>query len=221
MQPWTRYTTAGPAGASRPENFVELGPAHTDGLDRKLLGEVNGLRVLELGSGAGRSSIALARQGARVVAVDPDEIEVERVRMAADVAEVHVEVHHGDLAELAFLPADSFDAVIAIHSLAATNDIARVFRQTHRLLRTDRPMVMTLPHPAAMIVNPDEPKSIVRQYGVGEPLGENEYLTYPHTIGEVFTQFTRANFRIDTMIEPIGDEQIPNSLIFRARKTGN
>jgi len=221
MQPWTRYSTAGPTGASRPDDYVELGPAHTDGLDRRLLGDLNGMRVLDLGSGTGRSAVALARQGARVVAIDPDEIEVERSRTAAEVAEVHVEAHHGDLAELAFLPADSFDAVLAIHSLATVKNIARVFRQTHRLLRIDRPIVITLPHPASLINGDDTPNVIQRSYGTHDPLGENEHLTYPHTIGEVFTQFTRANFRVDTLIESAVTETVPTSMIFRARKTGN
>ncbi len=221
MQSWNRYTTAGPSGAGRPDSYVELGPDHSDGLDRRLLGDLSGMRVLDLGCGAGRSAVAMARQGARVVAIDPDEIEVERTRTAADVAEVHVEAHHGDIAELAFLPADAFDAVLAIHSLAAAEDISRIFRQTHRLLRADRPMVLTLPHPASMLSNPDQPATIVRGYGSGEPLGENEFVTYPHSIGQVFTQFTRANFRVDTMIEPDSDMSLPSSLIVRARKIGS
>lgn len=221
MQSWTRYTTAGPSGARRPDSFVELGPDHSDGLDRRLLGDLSGMRVLDLGCGAGRSSVAMARQGARVVAIDPDEIEVERTRTAADVAEVHVEAHHGDVAELAFLPADAFDVVVAIHSLAAVEDIGRIFRQTHRLLRADRPMVLTLPHPASLLTNPDHPTTIVRGYGSGGPLGENEFGTYPHSIGDVFTQFTRANFRVDTMIEPAGNASVPSSMVVRARKIGS
>ncbi len=220
MQEWTRYTTAGPTGASRPDDFVELGPDHTDGLDRRLLGDVTGQRVLDLGCGAGRSAVALARQGARVVAIEPDPLDIDRVRTAAEVAEVHVEAHHGDLAELAFLPADSFDAIVAVHSLASVENIGRVFRQAHRLLRIDRPIVITLPHPAALVVD-EGSKVVVRSYGSGAPLGENEHLTYPHAIGDVFTQLTRANFRVDTIIESTGDTSLPTSVVFRARKTGS
>ena len=220
MQDWSRYTTAGPIGASRPVDHVELGPSHTDVLDRKLLGDVNGLRVLELGCGAGRSSIAMARQGARVVAVEPDQIEVDRVRAAAEIAEVHVEAHQGDIAQLAFLPADSFDVILAVHSLAATENIGRLFRQAHRLLRIDRPIVLSLPHPTALMIDPANSTKVVRDYGGSAPLGEANNLTYPHTIGDVFTQLTRANFRVDTLIEsPVG--AVPDTVIFRARKTGS
>jgi len=82
-------------------------------------------------------------------------------------------------------------------------------------------MVITLPHPASMLSNPGDDSTIVRGYGAKGPLGEDEHLTFAHTIGEVFTQFTRANFRVDTVIEPPGEQLVPESLILRARKTGS
>lgn len=221
MATWTRYTTAGDYGQRRPTTHVELGPGDVAGLDRKLLGELDGMRVLDLGCGAGHTAIALAKQGARVVAIDAEETEVVRTREAAEQHEVHVEVHHGDLADLAFLHADIFDAVISVHSLAAVGDIGRVFRQVHRLLKTDRPIVFTLPHPAGLMVTSDAPKTISSKYLDAVPLGEGPYLTHRHGIGHAFTQLHRANFRVDTLLEPEGNEAHPASAVFRARKIGN
>ena len=209
MQEWSRYTTAGTFGAERPIDHVELGPGEVDRLDRRLLGDVDGLRILDLGCGAGRSAVALARQGARVVALDPDDEEVSATRAAAEAAEVHVETHQADLADLAFLHADSFDAVLAVHSFAAVEDLGRVFRQTHRLLKSDRPIVLTLPHPASF------------EASAAGPFGTGAHLTYPHAISTVFTQLTRANYRVDTLLEPAGDAAHPASVVYRARKIGN
>ncbi len=209
MHEWTRYTTAGHFGVARPLDWVELGPGNVEGLDRRLLGDVTGLRILDLGSGAGRSAIALASDGARVVAIDPDETEIEVARSAAEDAAVHVETHHSDLADLAFLHPDSFDAVLAVHSLAAVEDLGRVFRQTHRLLKSDRPLVVSLPHPASF------------PSGTKGPFGEGPHLTHAHAIGHVFTQLTRANYRVDTLLEPDGDGPHPTSVVYRARKIGN
>lgn len=220
MSTWTRYTTAGDYGQRRPTTEVELGPGDVAGLDRKLLGDVDGMRVLDLGCGAGHSAVALASQGARVVAIDPDESQVTLTRESAERAEVHVEVHHADLADLAFLHADIFDAVIAVHSLAAVSDIGRVFRQTHRLLKADRPIVLTLPHPAALMVTTDNPKTISSNYADTQPLGAGAYLTHRHGIGHVFTQLNRSNYRIDTLIEPASNTPHPASAVFRARKIG-
>lgn len=220
MSTWTRYTTAADYGQRRPTTSLELGPGDVEGLDRRLLGDVDGMRILDLGSGAGHSAVALASQGARVVAIDADESQVALTRESAERAEVHVEVHHADLADLAFLHADIFDAVIAVHSLAAVSDVGRVFRQTHRLLKADRPIVITLPHPAALMVTSDSPKTISSSYSDSKPLGEGHYLTHRHGIGHVFTQLNRANYRPDTLIEPTSNGAHPASVVYRARKIG-
>lgn len=230
MELWNRYTTSGDFGQHRPTTSVELGPANVTGLDRRLLGEVANQRILELGAGVGHSSIALARQGARVVAIDPDFNDSEMIRAAAEVAKVHVEVHHTDLADLAFLQADTFDAVLSIHSLASVSDVGRVFRQVHRLLKSDRPFVISLPHPALLMIDRQDGQSITASYDEAEPLGAGHHLTYRHGIAHVFTQLTRSNYRVDTLIEPMdeqsgaGDDEgaprVPSSVIFRARKIG-
>lgn len=214
-QEWTRYTTSGASGQQRPVDHVELGPGDVTGLDRKLLGELDGLRVLELGTGAGHSAIALAAAGARVIGVDPDSEQVMHARAAAEEHEVHVELHHSDFAELAFLRADSFDLVLSIHALAATPDLARVFRQVHRVLKADKPFVITLPHPAALMVNNE------RSYFDTSVSGTGHHLTHNHTVSSVFTSLSRSNYRVDTLLEPDHNDRGPASLIFRARKLGS
>lgn len=221
MVTWTRYTTAGDYGQRRPIDTVELGPGDVDGLDRKLLGDISDMRVLDLGCGAGHTAVALAKQGARVVAIDADESQVALTRESAEREEVHVEVHHADLADLAFLNAETFDAVLAIHSLAAVADIGRVFRQTHRLLKIDRQLIATVPHPAGLMVTSDNPKTISSDYADPSPLGDGHYVTYRHGIGHIFTQLHRANYKVDTLLEPEGNGPYPASVVVRARKLGN
>jgi len=220
MGNWTRYTTAGRRGERRPTDSVELGPGDVLGLDRRLLGDVEGLRVLDLGTGAGHGAISLARAGAQVVAIDPDEDQVARARSNAEIAELHVELHNAGLADLAFLQADIFDAVISVHALAGVEDLGRVFRQVHRVLKAERPLIVTLPHPAGLMVEPSEPNTVIAPYDSTDVLGDDVDLTYRHGVGHVFTQMTRANFRVDTLLEPKGDGNFPASLVLRGRKVG-
>jgi SAM-dependent methyltransferase len=217
---WNRYTTAGIRGERRPTDRVELGPNAEPGLDRKLLGDVDGLRILELGTGAGHSAIALARNGAKVVACDPDAEQITRARANVEAAEVHVELHNADHADLAFLHADVFDAVVSVHALAAVDDLARVFRQVHRVLKADRPLLMSFPHPAALMVETDNPEQITSAYGDGGTLGVGHNLTHRRSISDIFTKLTRSNYRVDQLLEPTTDGNHPASLIVRARKLG-
>ena len=54
-----------------PHDVVSYGPDIADERTFKLLGNVEGKRVLELGCGGGQNAVALAKQGARVITVDP------------------------------------------------------------------------------------------------------------------------------------------------------
>ena len=157
----------------------------------RLIGHVAGKRVLELGCGPGSPAAELAAQGAKVIAVDTDETRLATVRRAAEAAETKVELHHGDMADLAFLRADTIDAVFSDLVLAEVADLPRVFRQAHRILRPEGPLVFSLPHPGAG----------------GDANGR--------TVSDVFMALIRTNFRVDTLLEPGG-----RTLVLRARKEG-
>ena len=210
---WTRYTTASPAADRRPVDRVELGPAADERLDRRLLGDLEGKRVIELGCGAGHGAIAMAQQGAKVIAVEPVAEQLTAARVLSEQLDVRIELHQGELADLAFVRADSIDAVVAVHSLSAVSDIDRVFRQAHRILRPEAPIVLTLPHPVGFVRSG-------RSYFDPSPLGEGSMLTYPHRVSSVFTDLVRSNFRVDTLLEPEGSDGIPTMLVVRARKVG-
>ena len=221
-----------PAGAESGPALA-LGPGLDQDLSRKLLGLVDGRRILELGTGTGRMAVALAGQGAKVISVDQS---IERVTDARDVAEaadVKVEYHHGDLADLAFVRGDQIDLAIAVYSLAAIDDLGRVFRQVNRVLRSEATFVLSLPHPLAMMTQPaDGGPRLTRTYFDPSPLawsldGE-EGSVYPHQIGDIVTTLWRSNFRVDTLLEPRPEaggtpvgEWVPTSLVIRARKQGN
>src|SRR5204863_5852091 len=85
----------------------------------------------------------------KVVAVDPDGGRLDAARAKADDGDVKVELHCVDFAELAFVRADTIDAAIAVQSLASVDDLDRIFRQVHRVLRSQGPLVLSLPPPAA------------------------------------------------------------------------
>ena len=63
-----------------------------------------------------------------------------------------VELHHGDLHELAWLRADGIDMALSAYGLASVTDLPRVLRQVHRVLRQEAPLVLSLPHPAIEMV---------------------------------------------------------------------
>jgi SAM-dependent methyltransferase len=234
-----RFSAAAPAGRSLPIDAVSYGADVPGEADLRLLGTVEGKRVLDLGCGAGHNAIALGRQGAKVIAVESSAEQIAEARFAADRAGVKLELHHAPLAELAFVRADSIDACLSVFGLATVADADRVFRQVHRVLRPEGPLVLSLPHPAFALVDPDDPELRVRRsYWETAPITTSgaegaDDPDQPRTISRLFTSLGRANFRVDTILEPEPSAsgprsphwsqamtRLPATLLVRARKQG-
>ncbi len=233
---------AGPSVGPFPDGVpdgdtVVFGPDIADESELRCVGSTEGRRILELGVGNGRNAVALARGGARVIAVDHDADRVARARDLAARHDVRVEFHHADLAEIAFLRADTIDLVLSVHALAAVPDTERVFRQAHRVLRAECPLVLALPHPALNLVDPHgtDPRRIARSWFDTGPrrAGSGAETTYPVTFSGLFGGLFRAGFRVETVAEPPPLEGgarspwwsdvmrlVPATLIVRARKVG-
>jgi SAM-dependent methyltransferase len=231
-----------PAEATLPPDVVAYGPDIPDERTFRLLGSLGlleGKRVLELGCGSGHNAVTLAKLGAKVITIDPSWGRLERVRDAAEAAEVKVELHQGDPAEVAFVRAETIDAALSVFTLATVADLDRVFRQVHRVLRREAPLIFSLPHPAFAMVDPagSDLLKLTRSYfdrearpWTTDDAAGNEYV---RNVGELLTSLLRANFRIDTVLEPrpLTDatrsrywtpamELMPATIIIRARKEG-
>lgn len=235
---WHRYSTgAEPVEVER--DTPVFGTAVSGEEARRLLGPVEGSRILDLGCGTGANAVLFARGGARVIAIDRSAERVAAARRRAEAADVRVELHQGNLADLAFLRSDTVDAAISVMALAEVGDLARVFRQVHRVLRPEAPFILTVPHPSFAMFDPggDDPLRVARPYQQVSPrpwtLDGEEILDQPRTIAEVFTALHRSSFWVDQLLEPVagsgagaaspGDlaRIVPPTLLLRARKQGN
>ncbi len=232
------FSATFPSDADLSYGEISYGPDIGTESDYRLLGDVAGRRVLDLGCGSGHGAVTLALAGAHVIAVDPDAENLARAREAAEQHETRIEVHQSDLADLAFVRADSVDAVFSAYQLASVPDLGRVFRQVHRVLRPDTHLVFSLPHPAFALIDPssNDPMRIRRRYWDTSPrefeVDRTSGADHPHTITAVFTQLQRSNFRVDTLLEPEPSQSpasqyyseimgwVPATLVVRARKEG-
>jgi SAM-dependent methyltransferase len=191
----------------------------------RLLGDLRGKRVLDLGCGTGSAAIAFAHQGAMVIALDASETRLAHARERAEREEVKVEWRKGDLADLAFLRAESIDAAFSAGSVSEVDDAARLFRQVQRVLKPNGPFVFSYEHPMSLCIGPSG--AVERSYFEPGPIdaerdGESVRI-HVRDIGEVFTELGRAGFRVDTVLEPRPDTpgaRIPSTIVWRGRKEG-
>jgi ubiquinone/menaquinone biosynthesis C-methylase UbiE len=184
-----------------------------DDSELRLVGDIAGKRVLELGVASTSNSIAMAAAGAKAIALDPSSEKIARVRAAAEAAEVKVECHQGELADLGLHTSGSIDLVIAAHSLANVDDLPRLLRQVHRVLKPGGPFVVAMHHPVAAMFDGADPTAR-RRYGAASV-----------TFSELYMAFERSNFHFDAMYElntrHVRDAVSPSVLVLRARKQGN
>ncbi len=191
----------------------------------RLLGDLRGKRVLDLGCGAGSAAIAFAQQGAIVIALDTTDARLAHARARAEQAEVKVEWRTGDLADLAFLRAESIDAAFSLSSVAEVDDASRLFRQVQRVLKPNGAFVFSYAHPMSLCV--DTSGVVSRSYFDPGPIeldrdGESARI-HVRDVGEVFTELGRAGFRVDTILEPkpsTPGARVPDTIVWRARKEG-
>jgi SAM-dependent methyltransferase len=129
--------------------------------------------------------------------------------------------------------------VFSAYAFGFVDDLGRVFRQVHRVLKEDGPLVFSLPHPAHDMIDDDsaEPLLIRRSYFDRSPIDYEwngiEFTDYHHTFEDLYTSLLRSGYRVDTVLEPEPMSSGPRSqhwreafrwaprtLIVRARKEG-
>ena len=226
---WNRYIPGDVRGALPPTDVVRYGPDVGGEDELRLLGNLSGKRVLDLGCGGGQNLVALARAGAHAIGLDSSQEQLAAAKRLAEHQGVRVEVHRGDLADLAFLRAESVDLAFSAYGLSRVEDLNRLFRQVHRVLRQGAPFVFSIEHPLSSILEgaPSGPAAVRRSY-----FDPGSAVPFRHTLAELFSGLSRAKFRVDALVEPEPAEGtrsrwwrdvwelVPPTLVVRARKEG-
>lgn len=221
-----------------PETVV-YAPGGPTEADLRMCGDINGKRVLDLGTGTGANAIAMARQGAHVIAIDRSVPQLTRARKLAATTDIRVEWRECDVADLAFLRADSIDLAFAAGVVGEVEDIDRLLRQVHRVLRPGAAFVFSYDHPMALAVGregeapgalPLGALEVRRSYFDAQPVeithDDERIKVWPRTIADVFASLHRAGYRVELLLEPEPGRSsdpgpdIPRIIVWRARKEG-
>ena len=110
----------------------------TDALERqllaRLLGRVDGKKLLDVGCGDGAMAFDLARQGATVTALDADPSMIAASRRRAKNEATRAQLVEGDVENLPFDDA-TFDVVVAVTVLCFVQDAERAVKEIARVLK--------------------------------------------------------------------------------------
>ena len=115
----------------------------------RILGPVQGLRILDVGCGTGRHAVRLADVGANVTGVDFSAGMLEKARVKPGASAVRFILQ--DAAGALPFEARSFDRVISCLVVDHVRDLKAFFSELHRVCRNDGFVVVSVMHPAMML----------------------------------------------------------------------
>jgi SAM-dependent methyltransferase len=179
--------------------------------DVRLLGDVAGRDVLEVGCGAAMCSRWLVSQGARAVAFDLSAGMLRHARAGAARTGIEVPLVQADAQFLPFRSA-SFDiACTAFGAISFVADSARVMREVARVLRPGGRWVFATTHPIRWAF-PDDPgppgltAAIPyfdrSAYVESDEHGMLTYVEHHRTLGDRVREIVAAGFRLVGLLEP-------------------
>ena len=171
-----------------------------------MLGDVDGLDVVELGCGTAYFSAWLARRGARPAGVDVTPAQLESARRC--MAETGIEFPLVEAsAEEVPLPDASFDLAISEYGASIWCDPARWLPEAARLLRPGGRLVFLRNSPLSMLCVPDEPGPATEQllrpqkgmYRLSWPFEDGVEFHLGH--GELIDLLHAAGFELERLLE--------------------
>jgi SAM-dependent methyltransferase len=210
--------------------------------DIRLLGDVKGQRILEVGCGAAAATRWLAREGADVVGIDLSAGMLRHALAAADVTGVRPGLIQADACALPFADGTFDAACTAFGAVPFVSDSQLLMREVWRVLRTDGQWVFSVTHPMRWIFLDDPGDGglvAVQSYFDRRPYVEQDehgtpiYVEQHRTLGDRIRELVAAGFVIEDLIEPewpAGHEQVwgqwspkrgrlfPGTAIFVTRK---
>jgi SAM-dependent methyltransferase len=186
-----------------PENLRES--------DLRLLGDVAGRRILEVGCGSAPCARYLARQGAEVVAFDVSAGMLAHARAAAERTGTTVPLVQADVCELPFRES-SFDlAFSAFGAIPFVADSAGAMGEVARVLRPGGRWVFSVTHPMRWAF-PDDPGpaglTAIQSYFDRAPYVEVDeagvpaYVEHHRTMGDRIREIVGAGLTLLDVLEP-------------------
>lgn len=103
-----------------------------------LLGEIKEKKILDVGAGTGRLSIALAKQGADVTALDVSKEMLEKIKMKNKKIKIVI----GEAESLPFED-ETFDIVTAVFLIVHLKNPTRFFDEVYRVLKDGGIFIVT------------------------------------------------------------------------------
>src|SRR3989344_5442837 len=189
---------------------AHYGPFSPDESKLRLLGNVKGKKILELGCGGGQCSIAFTKQGAKCTGIDISEEQLKFAKALAKKEKVKIKFILGSFQDLSKIKSKSQDIVFSAFALFYSPDLNKVFKQVYRILKKNGLFVFSFGHPFFDSLSPKTLK-IDKDYNKSGKYVEidiwpdgtkHKFIMYRRKISEIYDGLLQAGFFLEKIIEP-------------------
>ena len=221
---------------------IHYGPGSPNEKHYKLLGNIKGKKILEIGCGGAQCSIAMAKKGAKVTGIDISEEQLKFAKKLAEKNKVNIDFYQGDIRNLKQIKSNSQDIVFSAFALQYVDNLKKCFNEIHRVLKKKGLFIFSLDHPFSRTINSKTLKIKESYFKIGKFVEifsdkTKKFVAYNHTISELHNLLVGEKFIVERIIEPdsrkkysydpwygIWDynpkflKMFPPTIIFKARK---
>lgn len=186
----------------------------------RLMGDVKGQKVLDLGCGEGGYSRELAKKGAIVTSIDCTQACIDYAISKADNENLEIEHYIRNSNNLSGIENGIFDKILCSMMLMDVEDMIGTIKEVYRVLKPDGQVFISILHPCfkppvehKWSSNGDEKQVVVKDYfhptewygGIGD--SENKVIYRHRTMSEYVKAFTANRLLMIDMDEPIPTEE--------------
>lgn len=188
---------------------AHYGPFAPDENKLRLLGNVKGKKILELGCGGGQCSIAFAKQGALATGIDLSEEQLKYAKNLSEKENVKVNFIHGSFQDLSNLKTSDYNIIFSAFAFQYSPNLDKLFKQINRLLKKKGTFIFSFDHPFYSIIEPKTQK-VIRKYSNAKFVEEefwggkkHKFVGFSRKIGDVYSSLLNAGFFVERIIEPV------------------
>lgn len=135
---------------------VHYGPLCPGEDKLRLLGNISGKKVIDLGCGGGQNAVALGKMGAEVTGID---ISSEQIDLAGKLARdcgLTISFKTADISSLPFIGDGTQELALSACAVTFVEDIDRFFSETFRILKSNGRFILSDMNPLQYVIDETE-----------------------------------------------------------------
>ncbi|MAG79222.1 hypothetical protein CMI40_02500 [Candidatus Pacearchaeota archaeon] len=221
---------------------IHYGPGSPNEKELKLLGNLKGKNILEIGCGGAQCGIAMAKQGAKVTGIDISKEQLNFAKELAKKNKVKIKFIQGDIRDLKPIKSNSQDIVFSAFALHYVDNLSKCFKEVYRVLKKNGIFVFSFDHPFSRVIDSKNLKVKESYFKTGKITKvfsdkTKKFVRYTYKLSDLHNTLVDWGFIVEKLIEPDSRKKysydpwyglwdytpkllkmIPPTIIFKARK---